>query len=53
MHGFFENFEWRDEMLSGIFSVLFDFIYLFARVSSGQNFPAPLSPKREGNFIYI
>lgn len=38
-------------MLSGIFSVLFDFIYLFARVSSGQNFPAPLSPKREAELF--
>ncbi len=38
-------------MLSGIFSALFNFIYLFARVSSGQNFPAPLSGKREAELF--
>ncbi|MBQ4054803.1 MAG: RNA polymerase sporulation sigma factor SigK [Clostridia bacterium] len=31
----------------GIFSLHFNFVYLFARVSSGGNFPPPLGAKRE------
>ncbi|MBQ3100668.1 MAG: RNA polymerase sporulation sigma factor SigK [Clostridia bacterium] len=35
----------------GIFSLLFNFVYLFARVSSGGNFPPPLGTKKESELF--
>ncbi len=38
-------------MFGGVFDALFNYIYLFARVSSGQSFPPPLDPDEEARLF--
>ena len=38
-------------MFGGLLETLLNFIYLFARVTSGQNFPPPLSPEEEARLF--
>ena len=38
-------------MFSGILGTLFNFVYIFARVSSGNSFPEPLEPKVEAQLF--
>ena len=38
-------------MFGGVFDALFNYIYLFARVNSGQSFPPPLDPDEEARLF--
>ena len=50
MHGF-SQIKGDIALFSGLLGTLFNFVYLFARVASGQSFPPPLTPQREAELF--